>query len=138
MNLSLRNRHPKLRPPSRRLRTLVLSWQGLLPVTLRELSVAFVGDREMSRLHGRTMNDPSPTDILTFDYGARSAEIVISLDMARRQARRHGCSFEDEIRLYLAHGLLHLSGYDDHGAADVRRMRKAERTLLRGRRVARP
>jgi len=32
--------------------------------------------------------------------------------------------------LYILHGILHLSGYDDHGAHDIKRMRRKERELL--------
>ena len=89
----------------------------------------------MSEIHGRLMNDPAPTDILTLDYGDGIAELFISLDMARRQARDHGNTFDRELELYLAHGLLHLSGYNDHTRAQTRRMRSAETKLLNDKKV---
>ena len=42
-------------------------------------------------------------------------DIVISTDTARRQARAYARTLEQEVERYLAHGLLHLLGYD-HGA----------------------
>jgi probable rRNA maturation factor len=45
-------------------------------------------------------------------------DVVISLDTARRQAREHGQSLWDEVTLLLAHGLLHLVGYDHRNDAE--------------------
>jgi len=112
------------------LRLCLQRWEKLLPVRLAEVSVVFLDDSEMADLHGRLMSDPTPTDVLTLDYGGGNAEIFISLDTARRQAAEHRSTFGGEVRLYLAHGLLHLSGYNDHTPAQIRKMRKAEQALL--------
>jgi probable rRNA maturation factor len=105
-------------------------WGKLLPIRLTELSVVFLDDDEMADLHGRLMSDPTPTDILTLDYGKGMAEIFISLDTAKRQAAQHKNTFADEIRLYLVHGLLHLAGFNDHTPTQIKQMRKAEKALL--------
>lgn len=130
MKTSLRNRHRKFRPALANLRLCLQRWEKLLPVRLAEVSVVFLDDSEMADLHGRLMSDPTPTDVLTLDYGGGNAEIFISLDTARRQAAEHRSTFGGEVRLYLAHGLLHLSGYNDHTPAQIRKMRKAEQALL--------
>ena len=84
-----------------------------------ELSIALVGDAEMSRLHGRFLNDPAPTDVLTFeldrDESGRVAagEIVVCVPEAERQAAARGTSPGRELLLYALHGVLHLSGFDD-------------------------
>ena len=135
MKTSLRNRHRKLRPALASLRPLLQRWGKLLPVRLAELSVVFLNDAEMADLHGRLMADPTPTDILTLDYGKGNAEIFISLDTTKRQAAAHRNRFSDELRLYLAHGLLHLSGYGDKTSVQRRSMRKAEKRLLSGQSV---
>jgi probable rRNA maturation factor len=102
---------------------------------LGEVSVVLVSDRRMSQLHGRFLNEAGPTDVITFQHG----EIVISAETARRQARAFRTSLEHELCLYLAHGLLHLSGYDDQtrpGAAKMKRLQerlvaKVDRALRR-------
>lgn len=138
MKTSLRNRHRKLKPALARLKPLLRQWEKLLPVRIAELSVVFLEDEEMAELHGRLMSDPTPTDILTLDYGKGMAEIFISLDTARRQAAENGNTFSNELRLYLAHGLLHLAGYGDKSPAQRRQMRGAERTLISNRPVSQP
>ena len=139
MKTSLRNRHKKLRPAAlASLPPLLRRWEKLLPVRLSELSVVFLDDVEMGELHGRLMADPAPTDILTLDYGKGLAEIFISLDTARRQAAENQNTFAGEIRLYLAHGLLHLSGYGDKTLSQRKKMRSAEQKLLRNEKIKAP
>ena len=95
------------------------------------LSVAFVGDREIARLHADFLDDPSVTDVITFPGEPHPAEpfageICINVDQARRAAREHGHSLAGELRLYLVHGWLHLAGLDDGSPREVAAMRAAE------------
>jgi probable rRNA maturation factor len=106
-------------------------WAKQFPVRLQNLSVVFVSDRLMRRLNHRYHGRSAATDVLTFDYGAGNAEVIISVDTAVRQARRFGSTPRRELALYLIHGLLHLHGYDDRTPAQRRRMRAAERRWLR-------
>ena len=92
---------------------------------LRELSVILVSDRRMAELHRRFFQEPGPTDVITFQHG----EIVISTETARSQARRFGTSLEHELRLYIAHGLLHLGGFDDKTPAGAKEMKRIQEKL---------
>src|SRR5947208_9762056 len=79
---------------------------------LRRLDAVFVwliSDRRMSSLHRKFMHQTGPTDVLTFRHG----EIFISVETAKRHARAFGNSLTSELCLYIAHGLLHLHGFDD-------------------------
>ncbi|MBI4212027.1 MAG: rRNA maturation RNase YbeY [Deltaproteobacteria bacterium] len=87
------------------------------------VSVALVDDRTISRLSGQYRGKRHATDVLTF---LDPAEIVISLDTARRQAKERGVSLREEILLLVLHGHLHLQGFDDEDAASWPKMKKAE------------
>lgn len=93
----------------------------------RELSVVFLTDSGLSRLHAVFLGDPAPTDVITFpgrpSFGT-AGEICVSADAARRQAS--GRPFSEELTLYLVHGWLHLAGHDDRAPAARRVMRRAE------------
>lgn len=94
-------------------------------------SVALVSDRRIAALNRRYRGQPWPTDVLSFGGGGNGylGDVVISAPTARRQARRYRHSVEEEIKLLMLHGLLHLMGYDhetDHG-----RMNRRERALRR-------
>ena len=107
-----------------------------------ELSLVLVADAEMCELNARFTGRAETTDVLAFPYeatgGAVRGEVVVNAELAVRQAagRRHGA--EDELILYVVHGLLHLLGYDDHDPPDARRMHKRALEIMAsmGRRVA--
>jgi probable rRNA maturation factor len=93
---------------------------------LRELSVILVSDRRMAELHWRFLQQRGPTDVITFQHG----EIFVSTETARRQARRFATSLGRELRLYIAHGLLHLHGFDDKKRTDAAEMKRAQERLV--------
>jgi len=93
---------------------------------LEEVSVALVSDRRIAELHRRFLNELGPTDVITFQHG----EIVISAETAKRQARAFRTSLEHELCLYIAHGLLHLRGYDDKTPAGAAEMKRLQENLV--------
>ncbi|MFL6513631.1 MAG: rRNA maturation RNase YbeY [Chthoniobacterales bacterium] len=92
-----------------------------------DLFVWLISDRRMALLHQQFMNEPGPTDVITFQHG----EIFVSVETARRQSRQFRTSTVREIELYIVHGILHLQGFDDHSPSQRSRMRAAEAALLR-------
>lgn len=73
------------------------------------IEVSLVSDETIAKVHGEFMDDPTPTDVITFPHG----EILISVETAIRSSTEHGHPPEREALLYLVHGLLHLNGHDD-------------------------
>ncbi len=114
-----------------------------------ELSVVFLTDSALARLHADFLADPTITDVITFEGDpllGTAGEICISADAALRHvgpdpsALSAGLSalgsspaaaFSTELTLYLVHGWLHLAGYDDLQPAKKRIMRRAEARALR-------
>jgi probable rRNA maturation factor len=81
----------------------------------------------MAELHWRFLQQRGPTDVITFQHG----EIFVSTETARRQARRFATSLGRELRLYIAHGLLHLHGFDDKKRAAAAEMTRAQERLVK-------
>lgn len=84
--------------------------------TKTELSVSFVDDHEMEGLHLRYMNEPGPTDVLTFPLGDADedgttvlGDVIIAPAVA---AQNNPDDPAAELRLLLVHGILHILGYD--------------------------
>ncbi len=99
------------------------------------LSLAVVGDATMRRVNREFHDVDEPTDVLAFPLHAAagdgfSAEVVVSLDTARREAAAHGVEPAAELMLYVVHGVLHLMGYDDHSVTDARRMHERALSIL--------
>jgi probable rRNA maturation factor len=93
---------------------------------LEEVSIILVSDRRIAELHRRFLEEAGPTDVITFHHG----DIVISVETARRQARAFGTSLDRELCLYIAHGLLHLRGFDDKTAAGAAEMKRVQERLV--------
>ena len=87
-----------------------------------ELSVSFVEQDEIAGLHERFMDEPGPTDVLSFpldDMDEDGVRLLGDVVVAPAEAPRNNPSDpEAELRLLLVHGILHLLGYDheDDGA----------------------
>jgi probable rRNA maturation factor len=95
----------------------------------KPVSLLLTDDAGIARLHAEYLDDPTPTDVMSFDVDGE-AEIVVSVQTASRVARQRGHTARAELALYVVHGLLHTLGYDDIAARDRARMRAAERAVL--------
>jgi len=96
-----------------------------------QVGLAFLDDAAIRSLNRRYRRHDQPTDVLSFPSLADGClgDLAISLDTARRQARRHRHSLETEVKVLLLHGLLHLVGWDHE--TDRGQMRRLERSLRR-------
>ena len=94
---------------------------------LAEIEVAIVSDATIARVHRDFMGLPDPTDVITFAHG----EIVASAETARARAAEFGHGANEELALYIVHGLLHLNGFDDMAPRDAARMRKIQGRIWR-------
>ncbi len=99
------------------------------------VDVAIVDTDEIVSLNDRYLGRDEVTDVLSFDLsetGSRglSAQIIVCGDVAAEQGPKHGLSVEDELMLYVIHGLLHLTGWDDADAGPAERMKTRQEELL--------
>ncbi|HPA45959.1 MAG TPA: rRNA maturation RNase YbeY [bacterium] len=88
-----------------------------------ELSVSLVNDDTIQDLSRRYLDKDAATDVISFPQRDESdptsrhlGDIVISVDTARRQAALAGHSVQEEVQHLAEHGLLHLLGFEHHGA----------------------
>lgn len=99
-----------------------------------ELSLVLVDEAAMTTLHERWMDEPGPTDVMSFPMdelrptsdGAVAepgllGDVVICPTVAARQAGIAGHTERDELGILLTHGILHLLGYD-HAQRDEERL----------------
>ena len=96
------------------------------------LSIVFVGTKRMRAINKKYLGHDYVTDVLTFDLGENIGEIIICPRIARAQAQAHQTTTENEIILYVIHGILHLGGFDDRRSKDKIKMRFMEKELLKG------
>ena len=111
----------------------VLARLGIHPQA--ELSVLLVDEPAMEDLHVTWMDEPGPTDVLSFPMDELRppkddeapqpgllGDVVLCPTVAQRQAGTAGHSTQDELALLTTHGILHLLGYDHAEPAEEREM----------------
>jgi len=93
--------------------------------------IIFVSDDEIKKLNKRWFGKNGPTDVITFgEKWDEFAEIYISVDTAKRQARERGIKVWQELLRLAVHGLVHVEGYDDTDLDSFCRMREREWGML--------
>jgi len=86
------------------------------------LGISFFSDGRIKKLNQKYLKTNTPTDVIVFPYSKDNADIAISLDTAKRNARIYKSSLQKEILLYIIHGILHLNGYNDTTPKEKKRM----------------
>ncbi len=98
----------------------------------REIACLITDDAELRRLNRQFRGADYATDVLSFPSAA-GGEIAISLDRAASQAAEHGHTIQEELRILMLHGVLHLTGLDhetDSGEMAAAEMRWRKRLGL--------
>ncbi|MBC5799728.1 MAG: rRNA maturation RNase YbeY [Candidatus Eremiobacteraeota bacterium] len=140
----VRNTTRKHALPLRRIERMTRALLAATGHPQASLSLSFVGDAAMRRLNREHRGYDCSTDVLSFPLYEpfavpakaldREAElllgdIIISVDVAARQAHAYEATLEAEITRLLVHGVAHLLGYDHEEPRERARMRQKERTL---------
>lgn len=108
-----------------------------------ELAILFVDEAAMAELHVKWMDEPGPTDVLSFPMDELRpgtpervtppgllGDIVVCPSVAVEQAKKAGHSAEEEMLLLTTHGILHLLGYDHAEPEEEKEMFALQRNLL--------
>ncbi|HTP50449.1 MAG TPA: rRNA maturation RNase YbeY [Anaeromyxobacteraceae bacterium] len=136
MRVELRSDHPGGAALAGRVRAMARAHLAALERPEAELSVLLTGDRALRTLNRRWRGADRATDVLSFplhDPPGESDElgdVAISIDTARRRARREGRPVLAEVNRYLVHGILHLLGHDHERPEDARAMAVLEERVL--------
>jgi probable rRNA maturation factor len=145
MNIVIASRQRMRKINSRLLKEIAEALLADLTIGKAELGINLVAAREMTLINETFLRHEGSTDVITFDYSApekRKAEsrkqkqlhgeIFICVQEAILQSKKFKTTWQSEIVRYLVHGVLHLLGYDDCGAAARRNMKCEENRRLSG------
>jgi probable rRNA maturation factor len=96
-----------------------------------QVSLLLTSDRQMRQLNRCFRGKDRPTDVISFPAVGAVAhkfagDLAISLDIASHNARQLGHTLEDEVRILILHGLLHLAGYDHEADTGTMARREAQ------------
>ena len=98
------------------------------------ITIVLLDDEAIHDLNMRFLSHDYPTDVITFplgEDGAVEAEVYISVDTARRQAREYRVTLREELARLAIHGVLHACGYDDTSTDEREEMRLLENRYLK-------
>jgi probable rRNA maturation factor len=126
----------------------ILTTEGSAPRGALTVGLHLVGDETIRELNAAHLGRDTPTDVLSFpllgtgadsdsdfvlppDAAVHLGDVVVSHPRAVAQATDFGHSVEREIGYLVAHGVLHVLGYDHEAPADQQRMRQREEEVLR-------
>ena len=123
------------------LSTFALDYMHLHPNT--DLAIVFVDEPAMEVLHIQWMDEPGPTDVLSFPMdelrpGSEGqltpagllGDIVVCPQVAATQAETAGHETINEILLLTTHGILHLLGFDHAEPEEEKEMFGLQREIL--------
>ena len=99
-----------------------------------DISIALMSDLEIRGLNYKHLTHDYATDVISFDLTSADdfleGEIIASIETADREAKEHGWQGDDELLLYVIHGMLHIIGLRDKKTKETQVMRDAERHYL--------
>jgi probable rRNA maturation factor len=134
ITIAITNRQKTLPIDRRRMRRVVRQILKDAEIAEARISIAIVDDATIAKLHEQFLDDPGPTDVLSFVLEQSpqmlEGEVVASADTAVAYAPTYKCSAEEELLRYVIHGSLHLVGYDDTTPKKRAVMRKMESKYL--------
>ncbi len=99
-----------------------------------EIGIRISDDPTIQQVNRRHLQHDYPTDVISFLYRSDlpriEGELIVSVDTARRRSEELGWNTSHELLLYVVHGVLHLTGMDDHNPILRSEMRKAEEMIM--------
>jgi probable rRNA maturation factor len=120
------------------LETVHLAGEGQVKGAESEATILLTGDEQLHELNLKYLDVDAPTDVLSFPAGYVDpdsninylGDILISYPRAQTQAATGGHTVEDELRLLVVHGMLHLLGYDHGDPAEKAQMWAIQARIL--------
>jgi rRNA maturation RNase YbeY len=98
-----------------------------------ELNIVFYNDQQLLEFNQQYLNHNTFTDVITFDYSENDfihGDVCLSVERIIENALKYGCSFEEELRRVMVHGVLHLCGYKDKKKEDKLIIKQKEEEAL--------
>ncbi|MDI6785250.1 MAG: rRNA maturation RNase YbeY [bacterium] len=139
MQVQIINRQRKEPISNRKINNIVNKILKYLKVK-GKISIVFCNDQFIKKLNKEYRSINKPTDVLSFAFRETFypldieqsflGEIIISVQIVRKQANRFKHSFDKELTILLIHGILHLLEYNHLKIKDAARMQKKEKELL--------
>ena len=96
------------------------------------INLIYVDDKEIDEINKTFLDHDYPTDVITFvlEEDENEADIIIGVETALENSKQYNATHESELLRLVAHGVLHLLGYDDHSDEEREAMHELENKYL--------
>lgn len=111
----------------------IISWIESQGAVCGQLAFIFTSNKELLSINQEYLNHNYNTDVITFDYTdgeTISGDVFISVEQVDINAKEYNSERGEELRRVMAHGVIHLLGYDDASEEERLNMRKMENEAL--------
>jgi len=122
-------------PNRNRLKSFLVDLSNREKTSFDTLSIVFCSDDYVLEINRNHLQHDYYTDIITFDLTppkkqSKDAELYISIDRIRENAKAYQTTVQHELHRVIFHGVLHLCGYKDKSKSDQVNMRQKENDYL--------
>lgn len=111
------------------IKTIIFSEKKILG----DIMFVFCDDQFLLKRNIKYLNHDTLTDVISFDYSNEnkvSGDILISIERVKENAKLYNQTFSTELNRVMAHGLLHLLGYNDKSKEEAKIMQSKENYYL--------
>ncbi|MGD2278708.1 MAG: rRNA maturation RNase YbeY [Candidatus Omnitrophota bacterium] len=136
IKINCENRNKKRRIDLGKIEKIARKTLRLLKKTNAEINIVFFSNQKIRAINRLFLGKDESTDVIAFPSDEKIGpdraflgDIAVSSDKAFRNAAEYGTAFTEEAALYVIHGILHLTGYDDRTEKDGEIMRRKEDEL---------
>jgi len=140
MEVLIRNAQRKIKLDTTGIKSRTITVLKALELEKTELSILITNDAKIRELNYNYREQDKATDVLSFPQGEEAideegirllGDVVLSAETAKRQAKEHHLTLDQELMLLTIHGVLHLLGYDHElSQKDATIMKKKTKTLF--------
>ncbi len=135
MKIRIINQQKIKRVSLKRLRKYLKKVSGLLNISSKRISILLCDNKLIKKLNKKYLKRNSSTDVIAFPLSDRLesdylGEVVVSTEKAAQVALKLGLRWQDELVLYVVHGILHLLGYDDRTKKKRKILEKKQKDIM--------
>lgn len=118
MKVKIINQQKAKRINLKRLRRYLQKVLGLLNISSKKITVILCDDKLIRGLNKKYLGKNRATDVIAFPLSDGFepnylGEVVVSLEQAVGVSSKLNLRWQDELMLYIIHGILHFCGFDD-------------------------
>lgn len=134
IKINLINENTGIAFSKRRITELIRKTSRKFGIRKVQINIEVADDKRIIAVNKKFLKKSKVTDVISFDVSEADEkifDIIVNAQLARRQAKTRGHSFQSELALYILHGLLHQLGFDDLTPRKAAKMHRTEDEILR-------